>query len=72
MDPTLKTMKNRLAAIRCMATNALSHIKRPQGEYSMRWTCKACGYVKHFTKPVSLEAAGRSPRCKSTEFRPIF
>ena len=44
MDPTLKTMKDRLAAIRCMATNALSHIKRPQEEYSMRWSCKACGF----------------------------
>jgi len=44
MDPTLKTMKDRLAAIRCMATNALSHTKRPQEEYSMRWTCKACGF----------------------------
>jgi predicted Zn-ribbon and HTH transcriptional regulator len=72
MDPTAKTMKEALEAIRNMATNALSQIERPHEEYSMRWTCKACGYVKHFTKPVSLEAAGRCPRCKSTEFRPML
>ena len=72
MDLTVKTMKDALEAIRGMATNALNQIERPQAEYSMRWTCKACEYVKHFTKPVSLEAAGRCPRCKSTEFRPIL
>jgi len=72
MDRTVKTMKNALEAIRDVATNALSEIERPQEQYSMRWTCKACEYVKHFTKPVSLEAAGRCPRCKSTEFRPIL
>ena len=33
----------------------------------MRWRCKDCRYVKHFTRPVPLEAAGRCPRCKSTE-----
>ena len=72
MDPTVKAMKEALEAIRNMATKALSQIERPQEEYSMRWTCKACEYAKHFTKPVSLEAAGRCPRCKSTEFRPIL
>jgi len=43
MDPTAKTMKDALEAIRNMATNALSQIERPHEEYSMRWTCKACG-----------------------------
>jgi predicted Zn-ribbon and HTH transcriptional regulator len=72
MDPTLKTLKAALEAIRGMATNALSQTERPQEDYSMRWSCKECRYVKHFTKPVSLETAGRCPRCKSTEFRPIL
>ncbi len=38
----------------------------------MRWKCKGCRYIKHFTRPVAFEAAGRCPRCKSTEFRPIL
>ena len=72
MDQTVKTMKDALEAIRALATNALSQIERPQEQYSIRWTCKACEFVKHFTKPISLEAAGRRPRCESTEFRPIL
>ena len=48
MDPMVKTMKDALEAIRGMATKALSQIERPREDYSMRWTCKACGYVKHF------------------------
>jgi len=47
-------------------------VRISQEERSMRWTCKACRYVKHFTKAVPLEAAGKCPRCKSTEFKPIL
>jgi predicted Zn-ribbon and HTH transcriptional regulator len=72
MDPTLKRLKAALEAIRDMAMNTLNEIDQPQEERSMRWGCKACRYIKHFTRPVSLEAAGRCPRCKSTEFRPIL
>jgi len=71
MDSTLKTLKADLEAIRDRAVNALNQIEWPQEEHSMRWKCKACRYTKHFTRPVDLEAAGRCPRCKSTEFRPI-
>jgi predicted Zn-ribbon and HTH transcriptional regulator len=35
----------------------------------MRWKCKDCRYIKHFTRPVPLEAAGRCPRCKSVSFQ---
>jgi predicted Zn-ribbon and HTH transcriptional regulator len=72
MDPTLKTLKATLEAIRDMATNALSQIEQSQEERSMRWKCKECQYIKHFTKPVPLETTSRCPRCKSTEFRPIL
>jgi predicted Zn-ribbon and HTH transcriptional regulator len=72
MDPALKTLKTTLEAIRDMAISALNQIAESQDERSMRWKCKECRYVKHFTRPVPLEAAGRCPRCKSTEFRPIL
>ena len=52
--------------------DALKQIERPQEPHSMRWECKACRYMKHFTRPVTLEAAGRCPRCKSTEFKPVL
>jgi rubrerythrin len=72
MDSTLKSLKAALEAIRDMASSASDQIERPQETRSMRWVCKACRYVKRFTKPVSLETAGRCPRCKNTEFRPIL
>jgi rubrerythrin len=72
MDSALKTLKAALEAIRGMATSALGQIEQSQEERSMRWTCKACQYTKHFTKPVPLETTGRCPRCKSTEFRPVL
>ena len=72
MDSAVKTLKAALEAIRNTALNALNEIEQSQEQRSMRWKCKACQYVKHFTKAVSLEATGRCPRCKSTEFAPIL
>jgi predicted Zn-ribbon and HTH transcriptional regulator len=71
MDQTAKALKEALEAIRDMAVNALNHNAQRREECSMRWKCKQCQYVKNFTKPVPLETAGRCPRCKSTEFRPL-
>jgi rubrerythrin len=72
MDSTLKALKAAFEAIRDMAMKTLSQIEQSQEGRSMRWKCKECQYIKHFTRPVPLEAAGRCPRCKSTEFRPIL
>jgi predicted nucleic-acid-binding Zn-ribbon protein len=72
MDSAHQAMKAALEAIRDMASDALSQIAPSQEERSLRWRCKACQYVKHFTKAVPLEAAGRCPRCKNTEFKPVL
>jgi len=71
MDSKLKTLKANLEAIRDTAVKALTEMEQSQQDYSMRWKCKGCEYIKHFTKPVPLEAAGRCPRCKNAEFTPI-
>jgi predicted Zn-ribbon and HTH transcriptional regulator len=71
MDSTLKTLKASLEAIRDIAMKALNQIEQAQEQRSMAWKCKECRYMKHFTKPVPLETAGRCPRCKSTALRPI-
>jgi rubrerythrin len=36
---------------------------------SLSWTCRGCGYVKHFTRPVPEEVAGRCPKCPGEAFR---
>jgi hypothetical protein len=64
MDSTPKPLKAALEAIRDMALNALAQIDQPQEIRSMRWECKECRYMKHFTRPVPLEAAGRCPDAK--------
>jgi hypothetical protein len=38
----------------------------------MRWKCKECQYVKHFTRAIPLEATGRCPRCKSPSFEAVL
>jgi predicted Zn-ribbon and HTH transcriptional regulator len=72
MDSTPKTVIAVLEAIRDMAASALSQMRRSLEEHSTQWKCKNCHYIKRFTRPVPLESAGRCPRCKSTEFKPIL
>jgi hypothetical protein len=71
MDSAHQAMMVALRSIRDQADSVLRQIEQSQEPRSMRWVCKGCRYTKHFTRPVALEGAGRCPRCKSTEFRPI-
>jgi Zn finger protein HypA/HybF involved in hydrogenase expression len=71
MDSAHQALKAALEVNRDTASNALTQFEPSQEERAVRWTCKACRYVKHFTKPATLEATGRCPRCKCTEFRPF-
>ena len=71
-EASLKPLKAILETIREQADFALKQLQKSEEERLMRWRIKDCRYVKHFTQPVPLEAAGRCPRCKSTEFRPIL
>ncbi len=72
MDSSPQTLIAALKSIREIAANALDRIGTSQEKHSTRWKCKRCQYIKHFTNPVPLENAGRCPRCKSTEFRPVL
>ena len=65
MDPALKTLKAALEAIRDTALAALSQTEQPREQRSLEWKCKACRYVKHFTKPVPLEAAADTPDARA-------
>jgi predicted Zn-ribbon and HTH transcriptional regulator len=71
MDPAHQAMMAALRSIRDQADSVLKNIEQSQEQRSMRWKCKECRYIKRFTTPVPLETAGRCPRCKSTEFKPI-
>lgn len=64
MDTAVKRLKAALEAIRDIAANALK-VGQSQGERSLRWKCKACQYVKHFTKPIPFEAAADTPDARA-------
>jgi predicted Zn-ribbon and HTH transcriptional regulator len=68
-ETSLKPLKAILETIREQADYALKQLQESEEERSMRWRCKDCKYIEHFTRPVPLEAAGRCPRCKSISFQ---
>ena len=71
MAETSTHLKTILETIREQTEQALSLLTNADDERALGWKCKGCGYIKHFTKPVSLEAVARCPRCKSEQFRAI-
>jgi hypothetical protein len=52
MDPSNEAMISALRSIRDQADLVFKNIEQPHEECSMQWKCKACRYVKHFTRPV--------------------
>ena len=70
-ETSLKPLKAILETIREQADFALKQLQESEEERSMRWKCKDCRYIKHFTRPVPLEATGRCPRCKSVSLQCI-
>jgi hypothetical protein len=64
-------LKAILETIRERADDALKQLQDVQEERSMRWRCKECRWVKHFTRSVPREVAGKCPRCKGISFEAI-
>jgi predicted Zn-ribbon and HTH transcriptional regulator len=72
MAETPDRLRQILERIRNDTEQALTLLRDGAGEErALGWKCKGCGYIKHFTKPVSLEAVARCPRCKSDQFVPV-
>jgi predicted Zn-ribbon and HTH transcriptional regulator len=71
-DQTPDRLRQILERIREETEHALSLLRGGPGEErALAWKCRSCGYIKHFTKAVTLEALARCPRCKSDQFRPL-
>jgi len=50
-ETSLKPLKAILEAIREQADFVIKQLQASEEERSMRWKCKHCEYVKHFTRP---------------------
>jgi hypothetical protein len=48
-ETSLKPLKAILETIREQADFALKQLQESEEERSMRWKCKDCRYIKHFT-----------------------
>jgi rubrerythrin len=68
-DKSSKLVKAILETIREQAEYALKQLQAAEEERSMVWICRECGYTKHFTRPASIDATGKCPRCKNTAFK---
>ena len=53
------------------ALDALAQLESALFPKFYRWRCAGCGYSKHFTKPSTVEACGKCPRCGGTLFDPF-
>jgi hypothetical protein len=60
MAETPDRLRQILERIRNDTQQALSLLNNVGDERALGWTCTGCAYIKHFTKPVSLEAVARS------------
>jgi len=70
MESPLNSLTATLKRIRDQADAALRIVDQSDRR-SLAWKCKACGYVKHFTRPATADAASRCPRCKGEAFEPV-
>jgi rubrerythrin len=70
-ETSSKLVKAILETIRERADYALKQLQAAEEERSMCWICRECGYTKHFTRPASVEATGKCPRCNSTSFEGV-
>jgi predicted Zn-ribbon and HTH transcriptional regulator len=66
-----KTLKAILETVREQVDYALKQLQDAEDTRALRWKCKECGYIKHFTRLASFEATGRCPRCKSISFEVV-
>jgi predicted Zn-ribbon and HTH transcriptional regulator len=71
MAETTDHLRQILERIRNDTQQALALLTNVGDERALAWQCRGCGYVKHFTKPVSPGVVARCPRCKSDQFRPL-
>ena len=68
-ETSLKPLKAILEAIREQADFALKQIQQSEEGRSMRWKCKDCRYVKHFTRQFHWTRLANAPDVKAFRWR---
>jgi rubredoxin len=69
-----ENQEKELRAIRGLLEQAqerIGHMLVPAEALHMRWRCTACGYIKHFTRPMPARVAPPCPNATLRRFRQL-
>ncbi len=67
-DKTLEIVKMRLQEIESRAASALRQIGDLDELRAVKWSCRKCGYGKHFTRAVAVIVCDECPHCRSRDW----
>jgi hypothetical protein len=65
------TLRGILEKIRDDAQKALTLLGDAAEFRALGWKCRACGHVKHFTRPVPSDVACPCPKCRGEAFQAL-
>jgi hypothetical protein len=68
-DSYVVPLRQALEQVRDRLDTIIIRLKAREEPRHLRWRCAACGYIKHFSRPMPAEVAPPCPRCKGQEFQ---
>lgn len=67
-DETLGPIREALEQVHARLGGIIARLRPQEEARYLRWRCTACGYLKHFTRPMPAHVAPPCPKCKGTSF----
>jgi len=64
-ETALASIRQTLETVQAQIGRALRVL---EPERSLRWRCRTCGALKHFTRPMPAEVAPPCPKCHGMDF----
>jgi rubrerythrin len=68
----LTVLRQSLENARQQLDYVIGRLKGAEEPRHLRWRCRRCEYIKHFTRPMPESAAPPCPKCMATEFEPAL
>ena len=69
-EKALTTLRESLEHARQMLDYVIGRLKSAEQPRHLRWRCRRCEYIKHFTRPMPHDVASPCPRCMNGDFEP--
>jgi predicted Zn-ribbon and HTH transcriptional regulator len=71
-EPALKPLREALEQVRDRLDGIIARLRSREELRCLRWRCKSCGYMKHFTRPMPAHVAPPCPKCKGADFQAML